>query len=480
MTTAVFAVLLMGLGIDFSIHLLNRFTEELERTNNLHQAFRYTARHTGKAIVLGTLTTATAFGALYFSQTEALHQMGIILAMGLVITMLCVFLILPALVTLRLKRGSLKEKLKDRARFSMMGALGRQSVRFAGVITIMLLAFCAVFAILAPGAEINSDIHELQPTTVPAYQWMEVVKANFNYTEDYILCIAHSYDGLQFAVAALGKLPQVMSVESVLDYLPANQTEKLTLFEAARQLHPSFTEFSWLNVSAMHWQHLPEHVRGNWVAPEGNDFQFLIRIKAWGNIWDEEYREALVEDIRTIIPDVASRAIMIPKLIDVMTDDVIQVSIFAALPILVIVYLGFRRRSPIYALLAVIPVLFAIGGLLALSGPLGIPLNLVSIMMIPLVIGIGVDDSIHILHRYKEEGLGSLPRVIQHTGKAIFLTTATTTLAFSSFLVAEHPGLRSMGQVPVLGLVLCFLAAVIFLPALVAMVFERRATDERP
>jgi predicted RND superfamily exporter protein len=99
---------------------------------------------------------------------------------------------------------------------------------------------------------------------------------------------------------------------------------------------------------------------------------------------------------------------------------------------------------------------------------------MMSIMMIPLVIGIGIDSGIHILHRYKEEGRGSIPKVVQQTGKAVFLTTATTTLAFSSFLFAEHPGLRSMGEIPVVGIILCFLAAILFLPALIQMLFERR------
>jgi len=93
---------------------------------------------------------------------------------------------------------------------------------------------------------------------------------------------------------------------------------------------------------------------------------------------------------------------------------------------------------------------------------------------VPLIIGIGIDDGIHIVHRYLEEGKGSLPQVIQHTGKAIFLTTATTCLAFSSFLFSFHPAQKSLGLVPVIGISLSFLAAVIFLPALIRVLIDRR------
>ena len=144
------------------------------------------------------------------------------------------------------------------------------------------------------------------------------------------------------------------------------------------------------------------------------------------------------------------------------------------IPIIIIVYIGFRTKNPVYAVLALVPVLVGVGSILALSKFFMIDLNMISIMMIPLVIGIGIDDGIHILHRYKEEGPGSIPKVVQNTGKAIFLTTATTCLAFSSFLVAEHPGMRPMGGTPVLGLTMAFIAAIIFLPALIGLIMDRK------
>ena len=125
-------------------------------------------------------------------------------------------------------------------------------------------------------------------------------------------------------------------------------------------------------------------------------------------------------------------------------------------------------------MLSFVPVIFGILGILALSGPLNISLDIASVMLIPLVVGIGIDDGIHILHRYLEEGPGSISGVIHNAGRAIFLTTATTCIAFSSFLIAEHPQLRSMGQIPVLGLILCFIATVIFLPALVRVIGEKK------
>ena len=476
MATAIFAALLLGLGIDFSIHLLTRFMEEMEVRDDVRQAFVHTARHTGTAILLGALTTATAFGVLYFSNTQALHELGIILAMGLMVTMLCVFMVLPALTTLRLRVGSLREKMQRRSRFQVLHAVGSATVKHAGVMIVLLVLVAGAFAVGVPRAEIETNFTKLMPTDVPAYQQLEKVKSAFNYTEDNILCVAANYSELVRSVQGFREIPEVMQVESLLDYLPHNQSEKLALLAQARQLHPGLAGEDWLNVSEMTWQDLPGDVQEEWVAGDAGT-QFLIRIQARGDIWNEEYREDLVAELHEVRDNIAARAIYIPKLVDVMTQDVIRVSLSAAVPIIAIVYLGFRRRNPVYAFLAVVPILFGIGGILGLSQFLGISLNMMSIMMIPLVIGIGIDSGIHILHRYKEEGQGSLPRVVQHTGKAVFLTTATTTLAFSSFLFAEHPGLRSMGETPAVGLVLCFLAAILFLPALIRLLLERERQE---
>jgi predicted RND superfamily exporter protein len=471
--TAIFAVLLLGLGIDFSIHLITRFLEEMEVFDDVPHAFERTAAHTGRAIVLGTLTTATAFGALYFSNTQALHEMGIILFLGLIITMLCVFAVLPALIALRFRVGKLRGSLRKRARFTLLKAMGEKTAQYAAVVVIVFIGISVAFAATAPRAELSSDLHELQPTNVPSYKQLQKVKEHFNYTEDYLLCTAGSYDALEEDVHRFKNISEVMTVESVLDLLPANQTAKLSIFEQAQTLHPEFAALSWLNVSHMTWEDLPTDLHANWVAHTSNYTNFLIRLTARGNVWDEDYRRELLPQLEEVNAGIVARALYISALIDSMTEDIIKVSVFAALPILVIVYVGFRQKSPLYALLAAVAVLFGIGGLLALSPVLGVSLNMISIMMVPLVIGIGIDDSIHILYRYREEGSGSLPTVVQHTGTAIFLTTATTCLAFSSFLFAEHPGLRSMGQVPTLGLLLCFGAAIIGLPALMQLIFER-------
>jgi predicted RND superfamily exporter protein len=473
MFAAVFAVLLLGIGVDFSIHFLNRFLEEITDHDDMQQAFQKTSISTGKAILLGTLTTATAFGALYFSRLLGVVQMGVILAVGLLITLTCVLLLLPALITLRLKRGSLRKKLHKRATFGILHRIGRFSYRYAPGMLILLLVIGGFFVYRAPQAEMNDDIHALQPKTVPAYEQLEKVKAHFNYSEDHLLCVADSYEQLIEQSSHFEEIEEVVKVESILSFLPNNQPEKITLLSEALHLHPEFAHISWIPQEKMNWKDLPPQIQKDWVSSTSDGHNFLIRITTRGDIWDEEYRNMLLAQVGEDIP-VVSRSIMWSTFVDMLTVDVQWITAAIIAPIFLIVYIGFGRKNPLYALLSFVPVVFGILGILALSGPLNISLDIASVMLIPLVVGIGIDDGIHILYRYTEEGAGSIPTVIHNTGRAIFLTTATTCIAFSSFLIAEHPQLQSMGKIPVLGLILCFVAAVVFIPALVRVICERK------
>jgi predicted RND superfamily exporter protein len=102
----------------------------------------------------------------------------------------------------------------------------------------------------------------------------------------------------------------------------------------------------------------------------------------------------------------------------------------------------------------------------------GIKFNYSNFMALPLIIGIGIDDGVHILHRYKIEGRNSIPTVIHFTGRAILLTSLTTMIGFGSMGLASHRGIASMGQVLFLGVGCCFLSSAYLLPAIIT-VFEK-------
>ena len=102
-------------------------------------------------------------------------------------------------------------------------------------------------------------------------------------------------------------------------------------------------------------------------------------------------------------------------------------------------------------------------------GLTGIQFTLLNIMAIPLIIGIGIDDGVHVLHRYKIEGLSSMNTVFRSTGKAITISSLTTMLAFGSLVFATFRGYGSMGLAMFIGVGMCLLATVTLTPAILAI-----------
>ena len=95
--TAMFAIILLGLGIDFAIHLITRFYEELSSGHSIRESLIYTISGTGVGVLAGGLTTAAAFLALIVGETKGISELGFTIGAGLFLTLVAVFLTLPPL-----------------------------------------------------------------------------------------------------------------------------------------------------------------------------------------------------------------------------------------------------------------------------------------------------------------------------------------------------------------------------------------------
>ena len=111
-------------------------------------------------------------------------------------------------------------------------------------------------------------------------------------------------------------------------------------------------------------------------------------------------------------------------------------------------------------------------------GWLDIPFNPANIMTLPLVIGIGVTNGIHILNRFAEERTPGI--LSRSTGKAVLVSGLTAIAGFGSLMLAKHRGIYSLGCVMATGIATCMIAALAFLPALLNLLGRRKALIEKP
>ena len=138
----------------------------------------------------------------------------------------------------------------------------------------------------------------------------------------------------------------------------------------------------------------------------------------------------------------------------------------------------FHFRSLMAVFLSLLPVAIGTLWLAGLMGWAGVPVNLANIMTLPLVIGIGVTNGIHILNRYAEEGTPGI--LSRSTGKAVLVSGLTAIAGFGSLILAQHRGIHSLGVIMSVGIATCMIAGLTFLPALLNLLARWRPLIKNP
>ncbi len=146
----------------------------------------------------------------------------------------------------------------------------------------------------------------------------------------------------------------------------------------------------------------------------------------------------------------------------------------AAAGVLLILFAAFRRMALVA--LTFVPLVVGVVSSVGLMALLGIDFNLVSLSMLPLILGIGIDNGIHVVHRYLSHRTEALGDVFRHTGRGIVMTSLTTMVGFGAMTFADYPGLRSSGVLAILGVGATLVTAVTLRPALLV---QLRMRDER-
>jgi predicted RND superfamily exporter protein len=125
------------------------------------------------------------------------------------------------------------------------------------------------------------------------------------------------------------------------------------------------------------------------------------------------------------------------------------------------------------------PLLAGFAWMIGIFVLLGKKFDVANVEAIPLILGIGVDDAVHMLHGVRRRGAAATPDILRHTGRALLLTSLTTGIAFGSIAFASHRGLAGMGLLLVLGVMCCFIASVALLPALVRIFLKDKGSNKQ-
>ena len=526
-------VLLIGLSIDYAIHIFMRHREErLEMGNgDLRGSMKVALTGVGVALALVTATTVIGFMSNLISPLPPIQDFGVVSSFGIVAAFLIFGVLTPALKIEidsflesrgfdRKKRaigtggGRLSQSLK-------IGAIGAR--RSAYVVIAIALVVSVLGAYGASQVDTSFSNEDFLADDPP--QWLKDLpepfapgdyqtKANLNYVNERFQREDQTADILiRGDVAADGALDQIKAAQSAA--ATSNVTLKLSGGQAAVQtpltvINETKADTTNGNSAFADLVTSPDVDTDGDGIPEENltrvyDKLFEVNPQGAGNVLyrtdSGAYEAARISvgikgtasgaDATSQMRDVGStieaesnlRAVATGQTIlfeivqDQLLDTVIESLLITLVAIIAFLMLMYRLTddSATLGFVTLLPVVLSVAWILGTMYLVGIPFNVLTGMITSLTVGLGVAYSIHISERYNQElerhesAWDALDRAVTGTGGALLGSAATTVGGFGTLAFALLPALQQFGIITGLTIIYAFLASVLVLPSLLVV-----------
>lgn len=217
---------------------------------------------------------------------------------------------------------------------------------------------------------------------------------------------------------------------------------------------------------------LPEPLVSHYFSRKNG--KHLMRIYTNTDIWNMEEMKEFVRKVRDVDPKATGSPLQTYEASLQMQKGYQQAGVYALFAIVFLIFFDFRSLK--YTILAMVPMLIGMGQTLGIMGLLNIPLNPANTILIPLILGIGVDYGVHVMHDFRSQ---SGPyRLNASTASAVLITSLTTIIGFGSLMIASHRGLQSLGRVLVIGMGCTIFCSIVLLPAFLTWWTRKRKSSE--
>ena len=514
--SASFAVLFIGLGIDFAIHFALRVQEDVEAGQAIRPALAAAAGEVGPAIGLGAITSAIGFLSFLPTEYKGFADLGIIAGGGMILAFLAAMTVIPACLALAgLPAHRAAGHSVNRAMGRAFGAV-RRAARAVAVLAVVALVGSTLLATQARFDFSTLALKNAQSESVTA---LADLQARGLVTDYAAYVMRPTLADAQEAAAALATLPAVAQARTAQSLLPEDQAEKLVRIEetafvmfaplarigaapapvpqdmrlpAASPAYADLeTRLATLPATALdrlnaHFageinreltalsdalaaapvtalDQVPAPVLGRFLAEDG---QALAIGLPDGDITETPRLREFVAQVAGAFPESTGRAVVEARVGDVVVGAFITALLIAVAAVSAVVLLA--TRSLVDTALVLFPLALAAAATAATGVLIGLPFNQANIIVLPLIMGLGVDNGLHVLMRYREDG--SLDRLLtSSTPRAVVLSTLTTIGAFGALGVSIHAGTASMGILLTIAMAYLLVATVFVLPALIAL-----------
>lgn len=501
-----FVSLMLIITMSMNIHLVVRYRELFRDYPDADQfrLVQLTTQHMVRPCLYTALTTIIAFSSLVVSDIKPVIDFGWMMTIGLVVVFSTSFLLFPSLLLLT-DRKPLKRPEDDTYMFT--ASLGRLTERFGKQILILAAVIATIGAMGMNRLEVENSFISYFHQDTEIYQGLKLIDETLGGTTPLDILLKFPEDerpddgSLVDDLSALfenvetesvksdawftpEKLDRIKLVHDYLDELPA-VGKVLSLASGIRVAEKinGGVEFTAFELNIM-YKRVPAAIRAQLIDPyvsiRNDEARISVRIfDSMPDLRRKELLEQIDRDLRDKFGleaheyEITGLMVLYNNYLQSLFRS--QIMTLGAVMIGIMVMLTILFRSPLVALVGIIPNILAATSILGFMGWMQIPLDVMTITIAAITVGIAVDDCIHYLYRYKKE----LPRIGDpvetmhychaNIAKAAFYTTLTITVGFSILVVSNFIPTILFGMLTAIAMVVALLAALTLMPKLILL-----------
>lgn len=529
-TTGV-AALLVGMAIDFVFVSYGRYVEERRRGAPIDEAMRVMGGTAGRGVVTGAVTTTATFYAFFVTDFRGLREMGFLTGTGILLCVGAVLVLLPALLgwtEARQARRRGEDGDETMPTDLVVHGLGVErviagSLKAPRAVLCVSAALTLVLGVLGWRVGFVDSIQNLRPKGNRGVLVEDEVLRHFGSDFEQMMIVLHGdsaedvvaqadraaagadrlvREGVLAGSASIAALvPSPERQRTALEWLERERAGRLdavrvrsTFEEALRAegLRPeafargldlfdaAVATDRPITLDDLAASEEASRLADRYVRETKNGWRSVVYLYPPPKIWKRKAPPEVV----TLAESLGPKASLVG--VNVVSDrlrvrvrhDAIVAALIGAAAIAVLLAFDFRRVAE--AALASIPLLVGLVWMVGTMVLLGMELNFMSIFVVTMIIGIGIDYGIHVVHRYRDEEArgGDVSAGVGETAKAVLLASLGTIFGFGSMVTSHYPALQSIGYVAILGTSACAIVAVTTLPAALHLLARRRQVNE--
>lgn len=529
MISVAFAVLYIGLGVDYAIHICLRYRELAGEGFPAKESLTVSINHIAPALILSTLSTSIGFYAFVPTAFTGVSELGIIAGTGMFISLLVTLFLLPCLLW---KLSALGMPLAASRKLD-----GPVIEKYRRPIRIGTLVLSLVAVVLLPLIEFDYDPINLRDPKSESVSTVRELMSKNSFTPWSLNVVVPDCSTSAALKNQLNALPEVDRSIDIFSYIPSNQPAKIQqirqtknqfagieapLFEFEKvsdqqQLKaivdfatllnsPAYAELDYLktlganlslladslgesdtvgisrtittlqdgllkalpytisnalgslNPQPISLEWLPDNLKNRWISSQG---QYRVQVLPAENLNDNPEMREFSSSVQGVAPTATGDLMVTIASADTVVKSFKQALTYAviAISLLLLIYLRDLKQT----LFILLPLLLAGLFTCALTVVLSINFNFANIIALPLLLGLGVDNGVHIVHRAKSSSKKGLLQT--STARAVLFSSLTTLFSFGNLAFSPHRGTASMGWLLTIGVVFVLLSTLIVLPS---------------